>query len=246
MERELNFQAALEDVPLNYEFLNFGRHGDLLFWPSIDVPGAVKRNDIDLVVVFSPNIDRRAFYYYYDHNLTPDGIPQYPPDMEYLLKPPLERIPEGLPRKFYDYCKAHDLVKVDGRNLVFDESVMTNPETRQWVLDFYGKPWDVLNRKLSAMKTSGGKPVRLLVLFTYTGREGSQKYQPDFYEEVAKKYNIPFFDMDPVMNALHLSFYPLTGDGSHLNPDGCVFFGKLLAHELAREKLIPWKDDPPQ
>jgi hypothetical protein len=35
----------------------------------------------------------------------------------------------------------------------------------------------------------------------------------------------------------------LTGDDTHLNPDGCVFFGKLLAHELVKEKLIPWKDE---
>jgi hypothetical protein len=46
------------------------------------------------------------------------------------------------------------------------------------------------------------------------------------------------------MNALHLSYFPLTSDGSHLNPDGCIFLGKLLTHELVREKLIPWKENP--
>ncbi|HEY5037685.1 MAG TPA: hypothetical protein VIJ93_01280, partial [bacterium] len=132
-----------------------------------------------------------------------------------------------------------------GRNLVFDDSVMSNPELHDWILEFYGKPWEVLNRKLSAMKTSDGKPVRLMILFTYTGRQGSQSYKSDFYEEVARKYNIPYLDINHIMNALHLSYYPLTGgDGSHLNPDGCIFFGKLLAHELVREKVIPWKEDP--
>jgi hypothetical protein len=164
--------------------------------------------------------------------------------MEYVLKPPLERIPDGLPRKFYDYCKAHNLVKVDGRNLVFDDSVMSDPQIHDLILEFYGKPWEVLQRKLSEMKTSSGKPVRLLVLFGYSGRLGSNYYDREFYEEVAKKYNIPFLDLAPDLNALHVSYYPITGDGAHFNPDGAMFFGKLLTHELVREKLIPWKEDP--
>ncbi len=244
IERELNFQAALEDVPWNYEVLTFGKHSDFFLWPTYELPEAVQRNDVDLVIIFSPNMDGMAYERYFDHPLTSDGIPKFPPDMEYLMKPPLDRIPDGLPRKFYDYCKAHHLVNVVGNNLVFDGSVMTIPEIHDWILEFYGRPWDVLNRKLAGMKTSSGKPPRLLILFTYTGREGSQKYWPAFREEVANKYHVPYLDIGPVMNALHLSYYPLTGDDTHLNPDGCVFFGKLLAHELAKEKLIPWKEEP--
>jgi hypothetical protein len=240
IERELNFQAALDDNPINYEVLNFGHHGDLIFWPSIDVPEAAKLYDIDLLIVLSPNLDRNAFEYYFDHNLTEDGIPQYPPDMEYVLKPPLERIPEGLPRKFYDYCKAHNLVKLMGRNLVFDDSVSTDPKLQDMILEFWGKPWEVLQRKLNAMTTSFGKPARMLVLLTYTGPQSGAWYRTDFYKQVAGKFNIPYFDLNPAMNALHLSYFPVTADGGHFDPDGCKFFAKLLAHELAREKLIPW------
>jgi hypothetical protein len=243
IERALNFQAALEDVPLNYEVLTFGRHGDLIFWPSLDVPPAVKKNDVDLVIIFSPNLDRKAYTYYFDHPLTSDGIPQYPTDPEYLLKPAQDRIPSGLPKKFYEYCKAHGFVKIDGKKFVFDDDkIMSDPQLHDWVLEFYGRPWAVLQKKLSGMKTSEGKPVRLLVLLTYTGRMGSQLYHPDFYQEVATKYGIPFYDLGPIMNALHLSYYPLTGDQTHLNPDGCIFFGRLLAHQLIQEKLIPWKE----
>ncbi len=240
IERELNFQAALDDNPLNYEFLNFGHHGDLIFWPSIDVPAIAKKYDIDLLIVFSPTLDGNAFEYYYNHNLTADGIPQYPPDMEYILKPPLERIPDGLPRKFYDYCKEHNMVKVEGRNLIFDNSVLTDPKLQDMIMEFWGKPWVVLNQKLSAMKTSFGKPVKMLLLFTYTGPQSGSWYKPDFYKQIAQKFNIPYFDLNPAMNTFHLSYYPLTHEGSHLNPDGCMFFGKLLAHVLPQENLIPW------
>lgn len=244
VEQELNFQAALDGVPLNYEVFNCGRHGDLLFWPTFDLPEVVKRNDVDLVIIFNPQNDLRPYNYYFDHPLTSDGIPKYPNDIEYYLKPPLERIPNGLPRKFYDFCKAHDLVKIDGRNFKFDDSkILSDPALHDMVLDFYGKPLDVLNRELSSTKTSGGKPVRLLVLFTYTGREWNQQHDSDLWIEAAKKFNFPFLDLNPEMNALHLSFFPLTQDDSHFNPDGSVFFGRLLACVLVRDKLIPWNED---
>lgn len=240
IERALNFQAALDNNPMNYEVLNFGRHGDLIFWPSIDVPAVAKLYDVDLLIVFSPALDGNVFDYYFSHNLTADGIPQYPPDMEYLLKPPLQRIPDGLPRKFYDYCKEHNWVKLAGRKLVFDDKVLTDPKLHDMILEFWGKPWDVLNRKLSAMKTSFGKPAKMLVLFTYTGVQSGEDYKPDLFKEVAGKYNIPYYDLIPTMNALHLSFYGGTSDGDHFDPDGCKFYGNLLARVLPREKLIPW------
>ncbi len=244
VERELNFQAALDDVPWNYEVFNDGRHGDLLFWPTFDVPDVVKKSDIDLVVIFSPTNDFRPFFFYYDHSLTSDCIPKYPMDLEYYMKPPLERINDGLPRKFYDFCKAHNLVQVVGRNLVFDDGVFAYPEIRDEILQFYGKPLDVLQKKLSAMKTSGGKPVKLLVVFTYTGREWSQHNDTETWIEAAKKFDLPYLDLDPEMDSLHLSYFPMTGDEIHFNPDGTVFFGRLLAHDLIRDKLIPWKDEP--
>jgi hypothetical protein len=56
---------------------------------------------------------------------------------------------------------------------------------------------------------------------------------------VALKYNIRFFDLDPYLNALDLSYFPMTGPG-HFDPNGALFFGKLLAHVLPNENLIPW------
>jgi hypothetical protein len=246
VEHELNFQAAMDDNPMNYEFLSFGRHGDLLFWPTIAVPEEAKNLDIDLVVIFSPNLDMPAYYYYYLYNLTSDGVPHgggiwnSPPDPEYMLKPPLERIPDGLPRRFYDYCKEHNYVRIKGNNFEFsDDAINSDPKLHDMVLEFWGKPWDVLNRKLSNMKTSSGKPMRLLILFGYMGTLPADVYHPEFYKEVARKYKIPFFDLNPTLNALSLSYFPMTGPG-HLDPNGAVFFGKLLTQVFKKENLIPW------
>jgi len=243
IEHELNFQAAMDDNPMHYEVMNFGRHGDLIFWPTTEVPDEVQKLDIDEVVIFSPTLDGEAWTYYFLYNLTADGVPQYPPDPEYALKPVLERIPDGLPRKFYDYCKAHNLVTVKGNYLDFSytsHAILADPKLHDMLLEFRGRPWKVLNEKLSSMRTSGGKPVKLLLVFGYTGMLSEDVYKPDMWKEVAEKYNIPYVDLNPYMNTLHLSYFPVTSDGSHWNPDGCIFFGKLMANVLPREGLIPW------
>ena len=240
IERELNFQAALDGVPLNYEVFNCSRHGDYLIWPTYEIPGVVKRNDIDLVVLFMT--DHLPYETYFNHPLTSDGIPKFPNDMEFLVKPPLERLPpSGTPRKFYDFCKAHGWVHVRGNGLDFDADVLSNPEVRDSLIELYGKPLEMLNRKLSGMKTSTGQPVRLLLCNTYTGRSWDKQIDMSIWPEAAKKFNFPIWDLNAEMNALNLSFFPLTGDGSHLNPDGATFFGRLLAHDLIRDKLIPFK-----
>jgi hypothetical protein len=239
VEHEMNFQAALDDNPMNYEFLAFGRHGNLILWPTNTVPEEVKKLDIDMVVVFSPTLDYPAYYYYFMEDLTSDGVPHDPPDPEYVLKPPLERIQEGLPRKFYDYCKANGLVKIEGNKFIWaDDKIKADPKLHDMVLEFWGKPWDVLNRKISRTKTSRGTTPKLLILLGYFGPQSAEHYIPDFYKEVAEKYGISYCDMNPTLNALNLSYYPY-GYG-HLDPNGAVFFGKLLTQIFKKEHLIPW------
>lgn len=241
IEHELNFQAAMADNPMNYELLNFGRHGDIFFWPTKEVPEEVKRMDIDLVVILFPTLDLPAFYYYYLYNLTPDGVPQYPPDPEFALKPPMDRISPGLPRKFFDYCQAHQLVKIEGNKFAWDVGIYKDPQAQDMLQEFWGKPWDILNRKLSNMRTSGGKPVKLAVLLGVQGPQSQENSRPSPQAllEIGEKFHIPCYNLNPYMNALHLSYFPMTGVG-HLDPNGAVFFGKFLTQFLKNEDLIPW------
>jgi hypothetical protein len=243
IERELNFKAALDGTPLNYEVFNVSKHGEFLIWPTFELPDVVKRNDIDLVVILMPRSPTDFFPYqsYFDHPLTADGIPKYPNDMEYMLKPPLERIPKGTPKAFYDYCKAHDMVRVEKSKLDFDVKLFADPGIRDMLLELYGKPLDVLNKKLSTMRTSGGEPVKLVLCTLFTGRSWEKHFDIPVWVDAAKKFGLPLLDLNEEMNALHLSFFPLTGDSTHLNADGCVFYGRLLAHDLIRDKFIPWK-----
>ena len=101
MELELNTLASLDDLPVNFEVLSLFHNANdphLFLWPTYEVPDAVKKNDIDLVVIFQPptvgNMENMPFLDYFYRPITPEGIPAGANiDPEYLLKPPLERIP---------------------------------------------------------------------------------------------------------------------------------------------------------
>jgi hypothetical protein len=62
------------------------------------------------------------------------------------------------------------------------------------------------------------------------------------WEYVARKYQVPFLDLNPAMTALNVSLYPLDENGTteHFNPDGHLFFSMVLAHALIQNSSIPW------
>jgi hypothetical protein len=190
----------------------------------------------------SPNT-QFPFTYYFIHPITPEGIPSWDVDAEYLLKPPLERIPAGEARRFYDLCKAKNLVQIDGNNFVFNEALYREPELHDPLVQLYGKPLDILNRKVSQMKTSSGAPVRFLFCSTHTGIFRPNLEDPQIWVDAVQRYHIPFLDLNGEMTALGLSYFPLSevGQTNHLNPDGHLLLGRLLAHQLIREKIIPFE-----
>jgi hypothetical protein len=159
------------------------------------------------------------------------------------LKSPLERIPDGEPRRFYELCKTRNLVRIDGQNIIFENFKTADREVRSSLTRLYGKPLDVLGRNLASMRTSAGKPVRLLLCFTPVGSlQGSSDFGK-IWEEVAEKFHIPFLNINKEMTALRLSFYPISQmeGNDHFTPEGHLFFGALLAHNLIKNGLIPWK-----
>ena len=163
--------------------------------------------------------------------------------MEYLLKPAMERIPQDEPRHFYDLSKAKNLVTITGNNFVFDEKVFLDPELHDSLVHLYGKPLEILNQKISAMKTSAGQPVRLLICSMHSWFFKPNLEDPKIWVDVTRNLHVPLLDMNEEMTAMTTSYYPLTeaGGNDHFNVDGHFFFSQLLTHDLIRDKIIPWK-----
>jgi len=254
LELQLNTLAALEDLPDNFEVLNLYHNSNnpsLLFWPAFEVPNVVKKNDIDLVVLFETpptgGMDYIPFLQYFFHTLTPEGLPSTLIDPEYLLKPPTERIPNGDPRTFYDLCKAKKYVQIAGNNFGFDPGLFKDPAIHESLVRLYGRPLQFLSQKLSAIIVSSGKSARLLICYTHTGPFASSTAtfeDPQIWPDVAKGLGIPYIDLNDEMTALSLSYFPLTENegNQHFNPSGHLFFGRLLAHDLLRGGFIPKSD----
>jgi hypothetical protein len=129
-------------------------------------------------------------------------------------------------------------VTIKGNDFIWDSRVYSDPNLHDMAIEFWGKPWEVLNRKLSNIRTSDGKPVKFLILFGYEGPVSGEAYHLELFKEVADRYKIPYFDMNPYLNALNLAYSP-TG-GGHVDPGGASFFGKLLTQVFKKEGLIPW------
>jgi hypothetical protein len=248
LELELNALAAMDDQPLRFEV--FGLHhsaGDPLFlWPNYEVPDVCKRDDIDLVVILHPPSVSTAYPYlfYFECPPTKEGIPHWPWDMEYRLKPPSQRIPPGDAGEFYELCQKERLVMPN--SFAFDDSLFHKPEFHDLLVRLYGKPVHLLNQELQQTKTSSGQSVRLVLCTTHTGVLRPNPEDPKIWDDVCARYGVNHLDTNDEMTALRLTFYPLCenlGD-DHLTPEGNLFFGALLAHDLIRDGYIPWNRGP--
>jgi hypothetical protein len=247
LEFDLNTLAAVDGEPMNFEVMNLETSASepLFLWPTYRVPDYVRRYDIDLVIIMQPPVPDPQFPYtvYFTNPMTKEGIPQYPNDLEYLLKPPTDRIPPGEAKHFYEMCKAKNLVSVKGNSFVFDQNVFTDPSLHDSLVELYAKPLDILNRKISSMKTSSGAPVRLLICSMHSWVIKPTLEDPKIWVDVTQKLHVPFLDMNDEMTAMETSYYPLSENGGndHFTVDGHFFFSQLLTHDLIRDKIVPWK-----
>jgi hypothetical protein len=249
MELELNTLAALEDAPMNFEVLNMSHSAavPLFLWPTYEVPAIVQKNDIDLVLIMqppTPDAINSVFQLktYFERPLTAEGIPTQNIDPEYLVKPPRQRIPPGDLQRFYNQCQALHAVTLKGNDILFDPSLWKAPELHDELVQMYGKPLDLLHKKLSTLKTSAGDPVRLLVVSTQTGYFHAGSAESKIWNDVTEKYQVPFLDLKEEIRALQPAYYLLDDNGTtgHMNPDGHLFFSQLLAHDLIRDHFVPW------
>jgi hypothetical protein len=95
------------------------------------------------------------------------------------------------------------------------------------------------------MRTSNGKPVRLMLCFTPTAFYVPHPEFEKVWEDVAHRFDVPFLDLYKEMTALRISFSPMseTRGEDHFDSNGHFFMGMLLAHDLLRDGLIPWRMD---
>ncbi len=246
LEFMLNTEAALDDVYLRFEVLTLARpSGEGLYrWPYYDVPKAVKKYDIDLVLIeLMKNFSIES---YFQRPLTKEGIPENI-DPEFLVKPWPHKLNEDAPEKFLELCLKNNLATISSNGQPsFSEFnlLIQSADIRNAMIKIYCHGLKLLNQKLNSTKTTEGNSVRTEVfLMPYSDLQSNLNYQPSFWQSVLNEIGAPSVDLSSTMTTLRISYFPFAEpDGyHHFDANGHLLVSYLFAHYLIQDKLIPWK-----
>jgi hypothetical protein len=242
LELYLNSMAALEDVPVHFEVFNDGRVIDSLcyVWPYYETPKKVKDYDIDLVMVMM-DAGQTSMGQFGQAPMTPEGIPQEAMDPEYTLKPDKEKYKTGPLREFFDLLeKRKTETKVAGEWSM--EKLLADDQLKEKMEGLMGRPLGLLQKKFDESKTSWGVPPQVCICYFPQGKFPYKSHRA-FWKEVCAKEKLAFIDMTDDFRAFRYTYFPISDmlGNDHFSKDGHTFMAQLLAHELIRGKIIPFK-----
>lgn len=247
MELSLNTIAALDDGAYHYEVLNGGRHSgcnEVNIWSYYVVPDLVKKYDIDLVIIMAdPNMGQ-SLQSYFECPLTSEGIPRELGDAEYVLIPNSDKFKDGPLHDFFKLCMDKKLLGVQSPTKWFPNlnAIRSDPETRERLIDIFGKPFKLLSQKLDSMKTSGGKSPRLEFCYFPIGHQFSaneySKSDRIFFRGLCRNVGIPYFDVCDEFKTLGTTYFPYSL--GHYTTDGMYLFSEVMVHKLLKDKKIPF------
>jgi hypothetical protein len=245
LEFLLNAEAALRGVDRHYEVLMLGHWDECPFiFSNYELKPLVEKYDVDLVCMMTSfNFDA-----YYTKMISPEGIPQEVFDPEFVTKPFLSRVPGGVAGKYYRDCVETGLLKKGQTMPTWSQALsFSKPLLRQDLMDLLGSPMNLGLEKLRSAKTRTGKTPGFL-LFNVPWRQLTlqQDEITAFWDDFAKKNNVPFLELAPAYDALKTAFYPVNQYCCyyHYTVYGHALISFLLERELIEKKLIPFEDAP--
>lgn len=247
LELMLNTLAALDQGTVRYEVLTLARVSwePLAIWPSFDVPKIVEDFNIDLVVLMMPP-GTSTLAAYLERPITEEGIPASRIDPEYLLEPFKDRARKSPALALLERSTALGWAHTDDPTQVYLEpleTLLTDAVARQEILELFAKPLRSLDRKLKEVGAARGKPVSFEICFFAYGTRGLGGEEEDLWRDLTARERIGFLDLAEPMFALRDTYYPLTEEYGfdHFTVHGHAFVAFLLAHELVRRELVPFR-----
>ena len=239
LELLLNTEATLRNLNIHFEVLNLTHRGEAIStYGYYEVPGFVKKYDIDLVLGLA---DQTGYKDYYQRPLTPEGIPAKSIDYEYLLKPLSERAASGIALDLIERCKKIKIPVSEKQDFPGDGlwSLFCNGDAQiqSDLREMAGRRLLLLQGKLNSMRTSGGNCPQL-VLFYAPGGALPNDCSASFWNDVCVQYHFKFLDLSESFNALKMSYGPVYVD--HFTAYGNELVARLLGHYLVEKKLIPF------
>ncbi len=245
LETALNMMASLLDVPTRFEVLHYWKvsYENFNIWSYYALPELAQTYDVDMVLgVFTPNFDLES---YFDKPLTDQGIPADKFDPEFILKPIQERIRNGTPKKLLDLGLAKKICTINPENKIqwVYQPFPTDPEFLDCAAQMFSEPIALFKKKLNEMKTSQGKPIRLVEALLPAAGVSQPQMGTAFFRNVVEKAQVDYIDLSPEMNSYRISFYPFSeiSEKDHFTTEGHLLVSYWLAFELLHRKIIPFK-----
>jgi len=240
LEVYLNTLAALEDVPVHFEVLNQGRVIDStsFVWPYYETPAMAEKYNVDMVIMMTSAGEN--IHHYYQAPMTKEGIPEEIINTTYNYLPQKDKFKTG---------PLHDLfslIEKKKENTTPDGFVhwLSDPELKGKLIDLLGLPIGLLKKKLSLIKASEDKSCQLCVCYYPAGSNLSpSKPERAFWKDVAAKNSVAFLDMTDDFVATRYTFCPISDlqGPDHFTKDGHMLMAQLLAYELIKNNIIPFK-----
>ncbi|HTA76463.1 MAG TPA: hypothetical protein VK791_04840, partial [bacterium] len=249
LELLLNTQAALEDVPVHFEVFNEGRviNSMLYTWPYYEVPQIVRKYDIDKVIIMmdSGQCDLGQFF---QSPITSEGIPAEGFDPEFDLRSKADKFKTGPLHDFFELCQKNKFLTTaqDGRwNLAPFEKLITDREVEERIEGLMGRPMGLLKKKLDNIKTSSGVSCQLDLCYFPQGSLTGFPYKSErsFWKEICEQDETGFLDLTDDFLVTRLTYYPFSDmeGNDHFSKDGHTLFAHLLAYELVKNNMLPFK-----
>jgi hypothetical protein len=252
LEITLNTLGALDDVSMHFEVFNMGfvSEHQLSVLSYYRAPPAAEKYDADMVLIMmDPGCGMESYFL---GPLTKEGIPPEKEDPEFMSKPNNEKFKSGPLHELFNLCNEKKILEEDkdGKwsNPPSFSQMIADPEIRKKLAEIIGKPLDLLNQKLKSEKTSEGKPRKLVFCFfptadVYTDFSFPAKNCRAFWKDLCHEKGISFLDLTDDFTTLRLTFFPFSEENGrdHFDGNGHKLFNFILAHELIKQKIIPFE-----
>ena len=246
LELYLNTMAALEDVPIHFEVFNMGRVIDSAtsVWPYYEAPKMAEQYDADMVLMMI-TAGGTHIHHYYQAPLTSEGIPAETVDLKFNYLPDKDKFKTGPLHDFFDLVAKKKMIgTIDGYS-----QWLSDPELRDKLANILGLPIGLLKKKLNSIKDVEGASCQLCLCYYPEGSMmAPSKSERVFWREIAVKNGASYLDMTDDFTATRYTYFPLSDMGSedHFTTGGHTLMAQLLAYELIKSKIIPFKKSDSQ
>jgi len=108
-----------------------------------------------------------------------------------------------------------------------------------------GKPFGVLDQRLTFLKTSSGKTPKLVFFFVPDPDCVSYSSYESFWTDVCGRYGLTFLNLTKPYQDLKYSYFPTTEAccHNHYTAYGNELIATILRHELIKKGWIPFTEE---